>query len=101
MSRLLIPLLVVALVALAGVSLLAGTVWLSPADVLAGLTSGRETLAPLIVTDIRLPRTLLALLFAARAGPAKTRCRRARGHAAAAPLGLARRAARRRVGCDP
>ncbi|WP_454884800.1 FecCD family ABC transporter permease [Sphingomonas oryzagri] len=62
MSRLLIPFLVVVLVALAGVSLLAGTIWLSPADVLAGLTSGRETLAGLIVTDIRLPRVLLALM---------------------------------------
>lgn len=62
MSRLLIPLLAIALLALAGVSLLAGTVWLSPADVLAGLTSGRETLAGLIVTDIRLPRMLLAVM---------------------------------------
>jgi iron complex transport system permease protein len=62
MSRLLIPSLAIVLIALAGVSLLAGTVWLSPADVLAGLTSGRETLSGLIVTDIRLPRMLLALM---------------------------------------
>jgi iron complex transport system permease protein len=63
MSRWLLPLLIVALLALAGVSLLAGTVWLSPSDVLAGLTSGREDLAGLIVLDIRLPRLVLALLI--------------------------------------
>lgn len=62
MNRWLVPLLLVVLAALAAVSLLAGTVWLSPADVLVGLTSGRQDLAGLIVVDIRLPRLVLALL---------------------------------------
>ncbi|WBO21490.1 FecCD family ABC transporter permease [Sphingomonas abietis] len=63
MSRWIIPLLLVVLIALAGISLLAGTVWLSPFDVWAGLTSGRQDLAGLIMLDIRLPRLVLALLI--------------------------------------
>ena len=45
-------------------SLLAGFVWLSPAAIL----SGHDTLASLIVTDIRLPRSLLALLVGGALG---------------------------------
>ena len=39
-------------------SLLAGRVWLSPAEIFAG----HDRLASLIVNDIRLPRSVLALL---------------------------------------
>ena len=45
-------------------SLLAGFVWLPPAAIL----SGHDTLASLIVTDIRLPRSLLALLVGGALG---------------------------------
>ncbi len=44
-------------------SLLAGRVWLSPQEILSG-----NNLATLIVTDIRLPRSLLALLVGASLG---------------------------------
>jgi iron complex transport system permease protein len=45
-------------------SLLAGRVWLTPAEVYAG----HDTLARLIVDDIRLPRSLLALLVGGALG---------------------------------
>jgi iron complex transport system permease protein len=45
-------------------SLLAGRVWLSPADIFAG----HDGLASLIVTDIRLPRSVLALLVGGALG---------------------------------
>jgi iron complex transport system permease protein len=44
-------------------SLFAGRVWITPADLFSG-----NTLASLIVFDIRLPRTLLALLMGASLG---------------------------------
>ena len=62
MGRWLIPLLLLVLVIAAAASLLAGTVWLRPGEVLAALTDPRPSLAGLIVTEIRLPRTLLAIL---------------------------------------
>lgn len=52
---------------LAGLSLLVGPVWLSPAAVVGGLLGGDST-AAIIVHDIRLPRTLLALMIGATLG---------------------------------
>lgn len=51
----------IALVAMLVVSLIAGSVWLSPAEVLAGVSQPHPNLAALIVTDLRLPRAILAL----------------------------------------
>ena len=62
MTRLVATLLVLLLIAFA-LSLLAGQVWLSPGDTLSG-----DPLASLIVRDIRLPRTLLALLIGGTLG---------------------------------
>lgn len=52
---------------LAGLSLMVGPVWLPPLDVLRGL-SGGDTAAGIIVHDIRLPRTILALMIGATLG---------------------------------
>jgi iron complex transport system permease protein len=62
MTRLVATLLVL-LLAVTALSLLAGQVWLSPPDIISG-----NPLASLIVRDIRLPRTLLALLTGATLG---------------------------------
>lgn len=62
MNRWLIPGLLLALLVVAAASLLAGTVWLTPAQVLAALADPRPSLAGLIVTEIRLPRVMLAIL---------------------------------------
>ena len=51
-----------ALAVAAGVSLLAGEVWIGPGQALAALVSPRESLAQLIILDIRLPRLVLGLL---------------------------------------
>lgn len=59
MIRFLSPILAVLLLAAMIGSLLAGTVWLHPAEVIRGLR-GHPDLAGLIVTQIRLPRVLLA-----------------------------------------
>ncbi len=56
------------LVVLFGASLLAGQVWLSPADVLHGLTSPKPDLASLIVVELRLPRAVLAVAIGAALG---------------------------------
>ncbi len=50
------------------VSLLAGRVWLSPADVLDGLFSTHAQLSSLIVTELRLPRAVLAVLVGGTLG---------------------------------
>ena len=63
MTRL-IGLLVILLAAAFVVSLLAGRVWLSPHDIL----DVHNPLAQLIVVDLRLPRTLLALLVGGALG---------------------------------
>lgn len=52
---------------LAGASLLVGPVFLPPGEVLAGLMGG-DTTAAIIVHDIRLPRTLLALMIGGTLG---------------------------------
>lgn len=62
MRALLVPLLVIALLVLAGGSLLAGTVWLSPGETLAALADPTPDLAQLIITQVRLPRLVLGLL---------------------------------------
>lgn len=58
----------VVLCGLFAISLLAGRVWLSPADVLDGLFSSRAQLSSLIVTELRLPRAVLAVLVGATLG---------------------------------
>ena len=58
----------VVLCVLMAVSLLAGRIWLNPADVLDGLLSSRSQLSSLIVTELRLPRTVLAVLVGATLG---------------------------------
>jgi iron complex transport system permease protein len=54
-------LLVVAL--LAALSLLVGTIWLSPQEILAGLRSPQPDLAAIVFLDIHLPRMVLGLLI--------------------------------------
>ena len=61
-------LLVLALLAGAGASLLAGPVWLSPSAVLRALLAPRPSLTSLVVTDIRLPRLVLAILIGGMLG---------------------------------
>jgi iron complex transport system permease protein len=67
-SRWLVPLLLVALVGAALLSILAGTVWLPPGRALSALIAGRSDLVELIVTEIRLPRLILALAIGASLG---------------------------------
>lgn len=62
MKRLLIPGLCALLLGLGFVSLLAGTIWLSPAQVFAALLDPTPDLAQLVITEVRLPRLVLALL---------------------------------------
>ena len=62
MNRWLIPTLLLVLLLAAAASLLAGTVWLRPGEVLAAIADPRPSLAGLIVTEVRLPRVLLAIL---------------------------------------
>lgn len=50
------------------VSLLSGRVWLSASDVVRGLFSTDAELASLIVTELRLPRTVLAIAVGATLG---------------------------------
>ncbi len=49
-------------------SILVGSVWMSPRDILHGLTTPGPDLASLIVLDLRAPRTLLGLLVGATLG---------------------------------
>ncbi len=60
--------LFVVLVAMALASLLAGRVWLPPADVIAALSAPDDTLAGLIVSELRLPRLILAVAVGASLG---------------------------------
>lgn len=60
--------LLLALLAAALASLLAGRVWLPPGDLLAALTSKGDTLAGLIVSELRLPRLILAIGVGASLG---------------------------------
>jgi iron complex transport system permease protein len=67
-SALLNALLLALLVALAAVSLLAGRVWLRPAEIVGGLFSSQADLSSLIVTELRLPRTVLGIAVGATLG---------------------------------
>lgn len=61
MNRWLVPALAVSLVIASAASLLAGAVWLAPSEMLAAF-GGAPTLTSLIVTEIRAPRVVLAIL---------------------------------------
>lgn len=63
MNRWLVPALLLVLVALSFGALLAGTVWLDPAQTLAALIDPKPDLANLVITEVRLPRLILALLI--------------------------------------
>ena len=66
------------IVVLAVVSLMVGPAALSPREAMAGLFGG-DGAAAIVVRDIRLPRTLLAILIGGTfgfAGAAPLRCRR-------------------------
>lgn len=63
MTRWLIPSLAALLILLSVGSLMAGTVWLRPGEVLEAIVSPKPDLAGLIVLEIRLPRVLLAVLI--------------------------------------
>ncbi len=58
----------IVLLALATVSLFVGRVYVSPADFFAGLASPHGNLAALVVTELRLPRAVLAILVGASLG---------------------------------
>ena len=63
MSRWLVPALIAVLIAAVAASLLAGMVWLTPAELVAAARGNGTDLAGLIVTQIRLPRVILAVLI--------------------------------------
>jgi iron complex transport system permease protein len=60
-SRWLVHVLIVLLLAAAATSVLAGTVWLSPGAVFASLVSGQSDLPGIIASEIRLPRVVLSI----------------------------------------
>jgi iron complex transport system permease protein len=60
--------LVLALLIVAAVSLLAGEVWLRPAEIVDALRDPHQTLARLIVIEVRMPRMVLAILIGAILG---------------------------------
>jgi len=62
------PLMLALLLAVAGASLVVGKVWLPPGVLLDGLSAPKPNLAWLIVTELRMPRTLLALMVGATLG---------------------------------
>jgi iron complex transport system permease protein len=57
-----------ALALLTVISLLSGRVWLEPFEVVSGLLSPNAELSSLIVTELRLPRTVLAIAVGATLG---------------------------------
>ncbi len=68
MNRWLIPLLIVVLAGAMFTSLLAGTVWLTPREAISSGIANDTDLAGLIVSEIRLPRVVLAALIGAVLG---------------------------------
>ena len=60
--------LVLALIVAALASLLAGPIWIAPGEALAAVLSPHESLARLIILDVRLPRLLLGLMVGAILG---------------------------------
>lgn len=67
-GRWLTPALVLLLLASAAASLLAGVIWLRPGEIVAAVLDPHSSLAGLVVSEIRLPRTLLAALIGAVLG---------------------------------
>jgi iron complex transport system permease protein len=65
---LLTPAWIAALLVSAGLSLLAGRTALSPVEVYEGLAHGGDSLAALVVLELRLPRTVLAMIVGAALG---------------------------------
>lgn len=59
---------VVVLTVAAGASLFLGRVSISPLEILHGMVSPQDSLAHLVVTELRLPRTVLAILVGAALG---------------------------------
>lgn len=68
MSRWLLPMLAVLVIATACMSLLAGTIWLPPAQVLSSLMADRVDLSSLILSEIRMPRVILSIAIGATLG---------------------------------
>jgi iron complex transport system permease protein len=68
MNRWLIPALLLALALLSLGSLVAGTVWLTPGELFAGVRDPHTNLAGIIVSEIRLPRLVLAIMIGATLG---------------------------------
>jgi iron complex transport system permease protein len=66
--RLLLAAILVLLAAAFSMSLLVGQVWLDPGDVVREIFQSTPKLAALIVTDLRLPRAVLACLVGATLG---------------------------------
>lgn len=62
MSRWLTPLLALLLLGLSCIALLAGTLWIDPLQIIAALADPHPNLATLLITEVRLPRLVLALL---------------------------------------
>lgn len=63
-----LPFMLALLLAAAGASVAVGKIWLPPAMLFDGLTAPKPNLAWLIVTELRLPRTVLALMVGATLG---------------------------------
>jgi iron complex transport system permease protein len=63
-----LPAWIGALALAACLSLLAGRAVLSPAEVIQGMTQGGDSLASLVVLELRLPRTVLAMIVGAALG---------------------------------
>lgn len=68
MNRWLVPALAIVLLAALTLSLLVGTVWLRPNEVFGAILSHRTDLATVIVTEVRLPRAVLAVLIGGTLG---------------------------------
>lgn len=63
-----LPALLTLLLLLSAASLLAGTIWLTPAQIVAAFADPAPDLAQLVVVEVRLPRLVLALLVGAILG---------------------------------
>ncbi len=68
MNRWLVPALLAVLAFASLLSILCGTVWLTPGELFAGLTDPRPNLAGMLFTEIRLPRLVLGILVGAILG---------------------------------
>ncbi|WP_404338337.1 FecCD family ABC transporter permease [Sphingomonas sp. MMS12-HWE2-04] len=68
MNRWLIPALLATLALASSISLICGTVWLTPGALFAGIADPHPNLAALLVNEIRLPRLVLAILVGAILG---------------------------------